>query len=202
MQPASVAFPRQIFYETRYSQYTHVTDLSLSLQEMPSEISRTPLPIVSELTASPYSMSTLPAGAHMPGYFHSMHEGSENNLAMDMNNRETPPAQLNSYDYKSLQEHYKRGTASDLSVFHLPSTTSGTSQGGAGACVPSPHVPSENATQKREIRLMKNREAARECRRKKKEYLKCLENRVEALEHQNKTLIDELRAIKEIYPHK
>lgn len=45
----------------------------------------------------------------MPGYFHSMHEGSENNLAMDMNNRETPPAQLNSYDYKSLQEHYKRG---------------------------------------------------------------------------------------------
>ena len=30
---------------------------------------------------------------------------------------------------------------------------------------------------KREIRLMKNREAARECRNKKKEYIKCLENR-------------------------
>ena len=30
---------------------------------------------------------------------------------------------------------------------------------------------------KREIRLLKNREAARECRRKKKEYIKCLENR-------------------------
>uniref|UniRef100_A0A4W4FUP9 Uncharacterized protein n=1 Tax=Electrophorus electricus TaxID=8005 RepID=A0A4W4FUP9_ELEEL len=35
---------------------------------------------------------------------------------------------------------------------------------------------------KREIRLAKNREAARECRRKKKEYVKCLENRVAVLE--------------------
>ena len=33
------------------------------------------------------------------------------------------------------------------------------------------------SSRKREIRLLKNREAARECRRKKKEYIKCLENR-------------------------
>lgn len=33
-------------------------------------------------------------------------------------------------------------------------------------------------TRKRELRLLKNREAARECRNKKKEYIKCLENRV------------------------
>ena len=32
------------------------------------------------------------------------------------------------------------------------------------------------------LRLQKNREAARECRRKKKEYIKCLENRVAVLE--------------------
>lgn len=43
------------------------------------------------------------------------------------------------------------------------------------------------------------REAARECRRKKKEYIKCLENRVAVLETQNKTLIDELKALKELY---
>lgn len=46
-----------------------------------------------------------------------------------------------------------------------------TSGGGAGSSI-------EEATRKREIRLLKNREAARECRNKKKEYIKCLENRV------------------------
>lgn len=43
----------------------------------------------------------------------------------------------------------------------------------------------EEAARRREIRLMKNREAARECRRKKKEYVKCLENRVGVLEGNN-----------------
>ncbi|KAJ3611332.1 hypothetical protein NHX12_021348 [Muraenolepis orangiensis] len=62
--------------------------------------------------------------------------------------------------------------------------------------------PPGEVTRKREIRLMKNREAARECRRKKKEYVKCLENRVAVLENQNKTLIEELRALKDIYRHK
>jgi len=47
-----------------------------------------------------------------------------------------------------------------------------------------------------------SREAARECRRKKKEYVKCLENRVAVLENQNKTLIEELRTLKDIYRHK
>lgn len=47
-----------------------------------------------------------------------------------------------------------------------------------------------------------SREAARECRRKKKEYVKCLENRVAVLENQNKTLIEELKALKDIYCHK
>lgn len=46
------------------------------------------------------------------------------------------------------------------------------------------------------------REAARECRRKKKEYVKCLENRVAVLENQNQTLIKELNLLKDIYKHK
>lgn len=49
---------------------------------------------------------------------------------------------------------------------------------------------------------MSHREAARECRRKKKEYVKCLENRVAVLENQNKTLIEELKALKDLYCHK
>ena len=46
------------------------------------------------------------------------------------------------------------------------------------------------------------REAARECRRKKKEYVKCLENRVAVLENQNKTLIEELKILKDLYSNK
>jgi len=57
----------------------------------------------------------------------------------------------------------------------------------------------EEASRKREIRLLKNREAARECRNKKKEYIKCLENRVAVLENQNKALIEELKSLKELY---
>lgn len=57
----------------------------------------------------------------------------------------------------------------------------------------------EEAARKREVRLMKNREAARECRNKKKEYIKCLENRVAVLENQNKALIEELKSLKELY---
>jgi hypothetical protein len=68
----------------------------------------------------------------------------------------------------------------------------------AGSLSGGHHGP-EEATKKREIRLLKNREAARECRRKKKEYIKCLENRVAVLENQNKALIDELKSLKELY---
>lgn len=60
-------------------------------------------------------------------------------------------------------------------------------------------VPAEEQARKREIRLAKNREAARECRNKKKEYIKCLENRVAVLENQNKALIEELKSLKELY---
>jgi len=67
----------------------------------------------------------------------------------------------------------------------------GHSEGGGGG--------TGEVTKKREIRLLKNREAARECRRKKKEYIKCLENRVAVLENQNKALIDELKSLKELY---
>lgn len=63
----------------------------------------------------------------------------------------------------------------------------------------SPQQMAEEATRKRELRLYKNREAARECRRKKKEYVKCLENRVAVLENQNKALIEELKSLKDLY---
>lgn len=71
-----------------------------------------------------------------------------------------------------------------------------------GNNVQSPQQMAEDASRKRELRLMKNRDAAKECRRRKKEYVKCLETRVAVLEHQNKQLIDELKTLKELYVHK
>uniref|UniRef100_A0A8B9LPC4 cAMP responsive element modulator a n=1 Tax=Astyanax mexicanus TaxID=7994 RepID=A0A8B9LPC4_ASTMX len=94
----------------------------------------------------------------------------------------------------------------DMPTYQIRSPSSGLPQGVVMAASPgaihSPQQQAEEATRKREVRLMKNREAARECRRKKKEYVKCLENRVAVLENQNKTLIEELKALKDIYCHK
>ncbi|KAK6302587.1 hypothetical protein J4Q44_G00269420 [Coregonus suidteri] len=97
----------------------------------------------------------------------------------------------------------------DMPAYQLRSpTSSGLPQGLVMAASPgslsmhNPPVHTEEVTRKREVRLMKNREAARECRKKKKEYVKCLEHRVAVLENQNKTLIEELKALKDIYCHK
>nr|XP_055038640.1 cAMP responsive element modulator b isoform X2 [Misgurnus anguillicaudatus] len=97
-----------------------------------------------------------------------------------------------------------QASTGDMSAYQIRSPTSGLSQEIVSSpdSVPSPQQLSEEASRKRELRLMKNREAARECRRKKKEYVKCLENRVAVLEKQNKTLIEELKALKDLYSHK
>nr|XP_044995793.1 cyclic AMP-dependent transcription factor ATF-1-like [Jaculus jaculus] len=71
----------------------------------------------------------------------------------------------------------------------------------------SPMTPTSQACRtddsqlKREIRLMKNREAG-ECQTKQKEYVKCLEKRVAVLENQNKTFIKELKTLKDPYSYK
>ncbi|XP_071416009.1 cAMP-responsive element modulator isoform X7 [Pithys albifrons albifrons] len=94
----------------------------------------------------------------------------------------------------------------DMPAYQIRTPTTTLPQGVVMAASPgtlhSPQQMAEEATRKRELRLLKNREAARECRRKKKEYVKCLENRVAVLENQNKTLIEELKALKDLYCHK
>ncbi|KAM5341049.1 cAMP-responsive element modulator isoform 13-T13 [Glossophaga mutica] len=94
----------------------------------------------------------------------------------------------------------------DMPTYQIRAPPTALPQGVVVAASPgslhSPQQLAEEATRKRELRLMKNREAARECRRKKKEYVKCLENRVAVLENQNKTLIEELKALKDLYCHK
>lgn len=98
-----------------------------------------------------------------------------------------------------------QAASGDVQAYQIRTTAASTIAPGV-VMASSPALPSqggaEEATRKREVRLMKNREAARECRRKKKEYVKCLENRVAVLENQNKTLIEELKALKDLYCHK
>ncbi|XP_074594839.1 uncharacterized protein LOC141850186 [Brevipalpus obovatus] len=98
-------------------------------------------------------------------------------------------------------------SAAELQAYQIRAGT-GSAQGLAQGVVmtahntiASPHHP-EDTTKKRELRLLKNREAAKECRRKKKEYIKCLEQRVNVLENQNKALIEELKTLKNLYCQK
>uniref|UniRef100_A0AC35TZY9 BZIP domain-containing protein n=1 Tax=Rhabditophanes sp. KR3021 TaxID=114890 RepID=A0AC35TZY9_9BILA len=90
-------------------------------------------------------------------------------------------------NYGSPPNHMNSGPAS------ASSSNMGMNEGSSGG---------DDTTKKRQVRLQKNREAAKECRRKKKEYVKCLEHRVTVLERQNKALIEELKALKELYCQK
>lgn len=96
-----------------------------------------------------------------------------------------------------------QGSSGDLQAYQIRASGGGqlaVVHGSSGSNqVQTPQQMAEEASRKRELRLMKNREAARDCRRKKKEYIKCLENRVQVLETQNKALIDELKTLKEMY---
>lgn len=96
-----------------------------------------------------------------------------------------------------------QAASGDVQAYQIRTApTSAITPGVVMAASPALGSGTEEVTRKREVRLMKNREAARECRRKKKEYVKCLENRVAVLENQNKTLIEELKALKDLYCHK
>ncbi|NWS15532.1 CREM protein, partial [Pachyramphus minor] len=90
----------------------------------------------------------------------------------------------------------------DMPAYQIRTPTTTLPQGVVMAASPgtlhNPQQMAEEATRKRELRLLKNREAAKECRRRKKEYIKCLESRVAVLEVQNKKLIQELETLKDI----
>ncbi|XP_061206182.1 cAMP-responsive element modulator isoform X9 [Neopsephotus bourkii] len=89
----------------------------------------------------------------------------------------------------------------DMPAYQIRTPTTTLPQGVVMAASPgtlhSPQQLAEEATRKRELRLMKNREAAKECRRRKKEYIKRLENRVAMLEDENKKLMRELKSLKD-----
>ncbi|XP_055464521.1 cAMP-responsive element modulator isoform X2 [Psammomys obesus] len=101
-----------------------------------------------------------------------------------------------------LAPSHMTAATGDMPTYQIRAPTTALPQGVVMAASPgslhSPQQLAEEATRKRELRLMKNREAAKECRRRKKEYVKCLESRVAVLEVQNKKLIEELETLKDI----
>ncbi|XP_055003239.1 cAMP-responsive element modulator isoform X13 [Sorex araneus] len=101
-----------------------------------------------------------------------------------------------------LAPSHMAAATGDMPTYQIRAPTTTLPQGVVMAASPgslhSPQQLAEEATRKRELRLMKNREAAKECRRRKKEYVKCLESRVAVLEVQNKKLIEELETLKDI----
>ncbi|XP_068228206.1 LOW QUALITY PROTEIN: cyclic AMP-responsive element-binding protein 1 [Palaemon carinicauda] len=130
-------------------------------------------------------------------------QGSDGLQTIAMTNAATAGGAIVQYAQGSDPQFIVPVATSDLSGLKIATSTSaGLTQGVVLATESSVHrgdQMAEEATRKREIRLMKNREAARECRAKKKEYIKCLENRVAVLENQNKALIEELKTLKALY---
>ncbi|XP_069164856.1 cyclic AMP-dependent transcription factor ATF-1 isoform X3 [Procambarus clarkii] len=147
-----------------------------------------------------YQTAVLPAGGlQLSG------QGSDGLQTIAMTNAATAGGAIVHYAQGSDPQFIVPVAASDLSGLKIATSSSGLTQGVVLATTASSGVHgssdqmAEEASRKREIRLMKNREAARECRAKKKEYIKCLENRVAVLENQNKALIEELKTLKALY---
>ncbi|XP_064113979.1 cAMP-responsive element modulator-like isoform X6 [Macrobrachium nipponense] len=144
-------------------------------------------------------ISVIPAGSlQLSG------QGSDGLQTIAMTNAATAGGAIVQYAQGSDPQFIVPVATSDLSGLKIATSTgaAGLTQGVVLATESSVHrgdQMAEEATRKREIRLMKNREAARECRAKKKEYIKCLENRVAVLENQNKALIEELKTLKALY---
>uniref|UniRef100_Q03060-17 Isoform 15 of cAMP-responsive element modulator n=1 Tax=Homo sapiens TaxID=9606 RepID=Q03060-17 len=141
-------------------------------------------------------------------------DGVQGLQALTMTNSGAPPPGATIVQYAAqsadgTQQFFVPGSqvvvqaaTGDMPTYQIRAPTAALPQGVVMAASPgslhSPQQLAEEATRKRELRLMKNREAAKECRRRKKEYVKCLESRVAVLEVQNKKLIEELETLKDI----
>ncbi|XP_047667560.1 cAMP-responsive element modulator-like isoform X4 [Tachysurus fulvidraco] len=108
--------------------------------------------------------------------------------------------------YASGSKMVVKAATGDVSAYRICSPATSLPQGVVMASSPSPLHSSqqlaEEASRKRELRLMKNRNAAKECRRRKREYINYLEVHASILEQQNKKLMEELNYLKGICEQK
>ncbi|XP_031160609.2 cAMP-responsive element modulator-like isoform X1 [Sander lucioperca] len=113
------------------------------------------------------------------------------------------------HDMKTLDGPQKNdkpalsGTSGDMTACQLCNTSSSlpqgvanTSMGSAGASAHSDLKPGKGNLQKRELRLMKNRDSARKYRKKKKDHMDELQTRNILLEKENEMLKAELQCLR------
>ncbi|XP_051538380.1 cAMP-responsive element modulator-like isoform X3 [Myxocyprinus asiaticus] len=78
---------------------------------------------------------------------------------------------------------------------HSPTSRLSKMMGNSPGSLPSPQELAEEASRKRELRLLKNRESARQCRRRRKEHVQSLETLLATMENQNKKLTEASKGI-------
>ncbi|XP_039646785.1 cAMP-responsive element modulator-like isoform X2 [Perca fluviatilis] len=137
--------------------------------------------------------------------------GTQNLPSSAMSCTQTPqllPRTLK-HDKKTLDGPQKNdmpalpGTSGDMTACQLCNTSSSlpqgvanTSMGSAGASAHSDLKPGKGNLQKKELRLMKNRDSARKYRKRKKDHMDELEIRNISLERENEMLKAELQCLR------
>ncbi|XP_058621030.1 cAMP responsive element modulator b isoform X1 [Onychostoma macrolepis] len=99
-----------------------------------------------------------------------------------------------------VSEDKGQATAGGMSAYQISSPASGLSQAmdGSPGSLPSPQHLTVEASRKRELRLMKNRTAAKEYRRRKKDYVRSLEMRIAVIENQKQKMTEELDSLRQM----
>ncbi|KAG9276505.1 cAMP-responsive element modulator-like isoform X1 [Astyanax mexicanus] len=110
--------------------------------------------------------------------------------------------QCTAQDIERVQQYYvpAQAPASNMSAYQIHSPSSSLPQGVVMTSPPSslhsPQHVAEETSHKRELRLLKNRLAAKASRRKRREYVHDLESRIAELQLQNMNLTNEINHLK------
>ncbi|XP_050953846.1 cAMP responsive element modulator b isoform X1 [Labeo rohita] len=89
-------------------------------------------------------------------------------------------------------------TTGGMSAYQISSPGLSQAMDGSPGSLPSPQQLTEEASRKRELRLMKNRTAAKEYRRRKKDYVRSLERRIAVIENQKQKMLEELDSLRQM----
>ncbi|XP_073687091.1 cAMP responsive element modulator b isoform X1 [Garra rufa] len=89
-------------------------------------------------------------------------------------------------------------TTGGMSAYQISSPGLSQAMDGSPGSLPSPQQLTEEASRKRELRLMKNRTAAKEYRRRKKDYVRSLERRIAVIENQKQKMTEELDTLRQM----